>query len=237
MHKKVRLLLNRLLKFRKYERRVLDGVPIRLRRGTADAEVYDYVFVEKYHRPEFPLTSVRPMILDLGSNVGFSIIDLKQCYPNAKIYGFELDRDNFDLCASNCSSLRDVEVLNIGIWSDCGSVTYSKESGSDAYSISTSPNTSTRSASSEVVTIDEIIKRKGIEIIDYVKMDIEGAELAIFRANLDWAKIVKQIKVEVHYGETEFRFIEERMKECGFLTRKDSLHWSTIIGVRNSDAS
>ncbi len=69
--------------------------------------------------------------------------------------------------------------------------------------------------------------------VDYVKVDIEGAEIDLLRRNAGWAQRVRTIAVEVHapYSVEECR---DDLAGLGFSTRVDPRHWACVIGVRAS---
>lgn len=68
-------------------------------------------------------------------------------------------------------------------------------------------------------------------MIDYVKMDIEGAECEVLRAAVEWAAQGRSIKVEVHD-----RYIVESciadLRRLGFDAWSDVYREYSIVGVR-----
>lgn len=47
-------------------------------------------------------------------------------------------------------------------------------------------------------SVMKIIKEFGIDAIDFLKIDIEGAEQALFRTDINWLRITRRISMEVH---------------------------------------
>ena len=69
----------------------------------------------------------------------------------------------------------------------------------------------------------EIIKEKGYNYIDLVKIDIEGAELEILTKENKWLEYVKAIVMELHpdvYGIEGIKSIAKALKEKGFEVRQ-----------------
>ena len=195
--------------FSPYKKKLYKNNKIHLRKKTVDAEVYDYVFIEKYHRPFKSIESKKPVILDLGSNIGLTVVDIKDLYPGSEIFAFEMDSENYDLSLLNCKNLRGVHLFNKAVWYKEMLLQYEKGSSNDAYKIEEGV-TKNNAVEVEAISIKEIISANGIKYTDYVKMDIEGAEYEIFQNDLEWLKITSQIKIEVHYGEDVFDFIGHR---------------------------
>lgn len=213
---------------------------IKIRRNYIDKEVVHYVLQDQYHLP--PKTSKissspSPVILDLGSNIGLTIAHMKHIYPNAQILGYEMNRENFLLAKRNTKFYDNVMVNNKAVWIEDATVTYKSSSGFDAYAIINNKDTTGIKQDLEQVesiSIGSIIKNHKIEHIDYLKMDIEGAEEAILQAkDLSWMRIVHAMNIEMHLG--DIREIDRYIKIInneGFNTWKDDKHWSSIFAVR-----
>jgi len=67
-----------------------------------------------------------------------------------------------------------------------------------------------------IVTMAGIIKKYKLSRIDYLKIDIEGSEFAVFEENTDWLDIARKVVMEVHltYGKPEK--IIEKLRDNGF---------------------
>lgn len=56
-----------------------------------------------------------------------------------------------------------------------------------------------------VISMEELVERHGLETIDFLKADIEGAEFRVFERPAQWMRGVRQIAMEVHpkFGDTQ----------------------------------
>jgi FkbM family methyltransferase len=216
----------------RYQKKVVSGVPLYLRKKTSDHEVFDYVFKDKYHQPDFPVKSSQPVILDLGANVGYTVVDFKLCYPGAIVYAYEMDAANYSMAVKNCTGLKDVHLFNKAIWFENAKLKYSVKADSDAYKLDATVENASDYVEVECLSIGQIISTYHLKNIDYIKMDIEGAELEIFRNHPDWLDITEQIKIEVHYDNAILEEIRSLLIARGFDARKDTKHWSTITAYR-----
>lgn len=206
-----------------------------------DITVINYVFKDLNHRPFLKLRNNGPVILDLGSNIGCTILDFKKEYPTSRVIGCEMDWDNYNLAVKNCSRCTNVEIINNALWYEDGTVNYYKGNNSysnpDSYSITRNVVTSNSKSVSLVsvgsVSVNSLVKIFSIEKIDYVKMDIEGAELEVIQNNNEWLRLVKQIKIEYHRGEKDAEKINEILISNGFTSFKADDHPSTIIAFRD----
>lgn len=66
------------------------------------------------------------------------------------------------------------------------------------------------------ITVSELMDRYGLQQIDFLKMDIEGAEFAIFRDAGSWLDRVDSLAMEVHNTEGDPTEIIERLRQAGF---------------------
>jgi FkbM family methyltransferase len=160
----------------KYIVRQHDGRAVYLRKNNIDSEVYDYVFAEKYHRPYLPLNNNAPVILDLGVNIGLSVVDFKSLYSSAIIYGYELDKNNAAIAMKNTAGLSDVSIYNQGIWYTKKLVSI-RGNHADAFTINEESNGDSQVPTT---TLNDVIADNKLKNIDYIKMDIEGAEYEVF---------------------------------------------------------
>jgi FkbM family methyltransferase len=65
-------------------------------------------------------------------------------------------------------------------------------------------------------TVLEVMDRCDLEHVDFLKMDIEGAEFAIFRDSAEWLKRVDNFAMEVHNYIGDPTEIVKRFEESGF---------------------
>ena len=199
-----------------------------------DKIVLKYVFFNRYHQSPIPL-SHDCTILDLGANIGLTMVDFKLTYPQSKVFGLEMDTQNYLLAQKNIAGFDDCWIENIAVWDSTKTVQYATHVDEDAYSISESQYTEGVSYKDvEAMSMDDILKKFGLRKVDYVKMDIEGAEKAVLRnGDRDWVKQVNCLNIEIH----DPNFLEEAMQileNFGFDCRKDTNHWSAILAVRSS---
>jgi FkbM family methyltransferase len=208
------------------------SAPIQLRHSSlVDRDVFRCVFHNKYHRPPVKLGS-SPNILDLGANIGFSAIDLKIQYPDARIIGVEMDLRNCEIASANVQSLENVQMLHRAVWYESTVIHYDANTDVDAFQIDLSKG-SGESGKIAVpsITITEAIDLFENKYVDFIKLDIEGAENEVLTKNNDWLDSVSCMNIEIHdrnFFETAFRVLEK----FGFTVKKDTNHWSSVLATK-----
>jgi FkbM family methyltransferase len=66
------------------------------------------------------------------------------------------------------------------------------------------------------ISVSELMGLYGLHHIDFLKMDIEGAEFAIFRDSAPWLERVDNLAMEVHNKEGDPSAIIDRLRHAGF---------------------
>jgi FkbM family methyltransferase len=180
-------------------------------------------FVGGYHRPPGDLSPMT--IVDLGSNIGLTLADLAARHPRATIVGVELDDGNAAIAERNVETWRDrCTVVRAAVWTDEGEITYELTPGREYAARIGHGGRSTRSVSIGSLTAD-------LPAIDYLKMDIEGAEEHVLRANTGWAAKVVCIKVETHPPYTRDDCTRD-LTALGFTATIDEHHTRAVLGHR-----
>jgi FkbM family methyltransferase len=175
------------------------------------------------------------VILDLGCNIGLTVVDLKSLYPGATIIGVEMDRANFELCRQNTASLDDCRIFHAAIWKANGTIQYAGIN-EQSYAIDAPGGTANTVQS---ITMDDLIAQNHITNIDYIKMDIEGAEKAILLETepTAWLEKTNCLSIEIHdtagsKSAELFNEVRNKLQKEGFRVRKDSNHWCTLIATK-----
>ena len=134
---------------------------------------------------EYPLdyvTIVRknPIIIDVGSNCGASVLFFKLNYPDAVISCYEPCLNTFNLLNDNLNQLNNVKTNNCGLWNKKGEfrLNYGLQKLTGSFSL----NEWEEDNGGEYVTTkllsDEINNLEGHKV-DLLKIDVEGAEVEI----------------------------------------------------------
>lgn len=148
------------------------------------------IFVDEIYK--LNLTSPK-YIIDCGSNIGLSILYLKKQFPECKVIGFEPDSNNFSLLQKNVNSyqLKDVELHKSAVWTENTKLNFANE-GTMSSSISTESDKNTIMV--DAVRLKDFMDRN----IDFLKIDIEGAEYQVLKDIQDKLHLVENAFIEYH---------------------------------------
>lgn len=134
-----------------------------------------------------------PRILDCGSHIGMSILYFKDRFPQAEVTGFEPDPEVFQILTDNLDTngVRDVELINAALAGSSGTASFIPDNR-DAGRLA--DNASQVSIDVRTVRLSQFLDRP----TDFLKMNIEGAELAVLRESGEALRSVDQMVVEYH---------------------------------------
>lgn len=148
------------------------------------------IFIDKIYKQEL---SNNPFIIDCGANIGMSVIYMKEHFPKAEIIAFEPDETNFDLLTKNIDSFgyTGVSLHKEAVWNENTTLLFSNESSMGSkIELDNSANTITVKA----VRLKDFINRE----VDFLKIDIEGAENAVLDDIADNLHFVNNMFLEYH---------------------------------------
>lgn len=162
------------------------GRDVFYRSGTADPFVIYQVLFKGGKKAEYyvPPTLKPKVILDIGSNIGASIIYFHEQFPDAQIFGFEPHPGTFEILAKNVAGLSSVKVFNYGLGAaDKRIAVAADEVNFGAFN--TLGEFKDRGfpaapVECEVRRLDSVLPALGIDHVDLIKIDCEGAEADVF---------------------------------------------------------
>lgn len=148
------------------------------------------IFIEKVYLQQLPKDA---FIIDCGANIGLSVIYLKHLQPEATIVAFEPDEKNFDLLQKNIASfgLTQVQLRKEAVWISNEQLQFAV-TGTMGSSITT--NTATNSIAVQGARLKDILNRK----VDFLKIDIEGAEYEVLKDIASQLHVVSNLFIEYH---------------------------------------
>jgi FkbM family methyltransferase len=174
--------------------------------------MYDEFFVREAYR--FRARTETPLILDVGSNIGLSVIYFKKLYPKSRIVAFEPDPTIFAALSMNCESfgLEGVELVQKAVW-DIETTLQFWQEGSLAGRIAEGQ------AESNISVPTCRLRSYLSQPVDFLKVDVEGAEVRILRDCADLLPQVGNIFVEHHSFEgmpQDIEVIVSLLRSAGF---------------------
>lgn len=181
--------------------------------GSSFLSIYNELFCKEIYK--FDTEVKQPYIIDAGANIGLGIIYFKSIFPNCKIVAFEPDEEIYKILEKNIISfgLNNVTLRKTGLWDKKEILSFNVE-GADAGRVMP------MKGASNVITINtERLSEYLDQKVDFLKIDIEGAEYKVLKECSSKLKNVERIFVEYHSFENNEQMLPELLmilKEAGF---------------------
>jgi FkbM family methyltransferase len=144
---------------------------------------------------KFKASRPNPCIIDCGANLGMSIIYFKQLYPEASIIAFEADEYIFNFLEKNIKSFeyKDVELINKAVWNCDDTLSFLVEGGAGGRL-----EKQKTSGTYKKVPCTSLKKYLINQKVDFLKIDIEGAEYEVLKDIESVLNNVDAIFIEYH---------------------------------------
>jgi FkbM family methyltransferase len=222
--------------------------PVWLRANTTDKSTLFHVFVyrdydiselKRYVEFEQRYTELvksgnTPLIIDCGAYIGLSAVWFASRFPHSRVLAIEPSDDNLEIARRNCAPYPNIELLKGAVWDTPEQIAIVNPSGRPwSYRVAPSQN------GLRAYTINELSDRMPIFI---VKINIEGAEKALFRSNTSWFVDTDLVIAEPHdwlfpgqgitHGLLKLAAINERevvVKGPNLVLLRPIKHWSSSV--------
>jgi FkbM family methyltransferase len=169
--------------------RALGGEPIWVRPGHSDLFVLREAFTYKDALPPRGCTPKR--IFDVGANIGATMALLAAALPDAEIVGFEPDPGTAELCRRNVERWKGrCQVVQSALFTEDGEVQLAGD-----WKAGLRVSDDDTGISVPAISLPTALERYGD--VDYLKLDVEGAEARLLARPVGWERVAC-VNVEVH---------------------------------------
>jgi FkbM family methyltransferase len=175
--------------------------PFCLRLPSSDIKVFKQVFVD--HEYNFDVRRNPKVIVDAGANIGLASIYFSNRFPESKIIAIEPEESNFEILKMNAEPYSNIISVRGALWDENKEINL-VDPGFGKWGFMTQEEDIIERSLGEIchivqgMTVDTIMKDQGIENIDILKLDIEGAEREVFSDSSSWIGKVDSLIIELH---------------------------------------
>lgn len=140
----------------------------------------------------------RPLILDCGANIGFSVLNYRRQFPKSRIIAFEPDPRLTPFLKRNLqrNGADDVEVIEAAAWIRNGEGSFQLV-GADGSRLVDKKSEGRESVGVMTIDLAEYLGQP----VDLLKMDIEGAEYPVIHHLAGRMSEVKNVLIECHLNQ------------------------------------
>lgn len=199
--------------------------PLQFRPGTSDHAVFFQIFVHQEYRCLDHAHDVK-LIIDCGANIGYTSAYLLSRFPKASLIAVEPDPENFAMLERNLVRFAGrYRALRSAVWSHGTKLVVSGKERGGEWSRSVKLADGDESPNFVATAIGTLFEESGCPRISILKIDIEGAEKAVFSSNYEsWLPKVDNLAIELHGRECASIFEKAiasqnfAVSQCGELT-------------------
>ena len=180
---------------------------VALRRGTSDLATFEQVFLTneynlrrlaRWHEILALYARIeRPLILDLGANIGLASLYFAKNWPKARIIAVEPDQRNIQLLKANSEGMYNVKPIEGAVASEDGAVEIANPKD-EAWALRTERVNTIGPRSIPAYSMKSLMQFAPEAQPFIAKIDIEGFESELFGRNTEWIKDFPIIIIELH---------------------------------------
>jgi hypothetical protein len=174
------------------------------------SEVYDHFY--KINEDD--------IIIDIGAHVGFFALRAARKARKGFILAIEPHPFNYQLLTKNikANNISNIRALRLALWSSDG-VMKLYLAGSSSHSLKSFQKNIKNYIEVQTKTLDTVIKEFGIQRVNLIKIDVEGAELEVLRgAQRTLMENDSFLSIAAYHTKTEVKIISEYLRKKGFRT-------------------
>jgi FkbM family methyltransferase len=200
-------------------------------------DMLDEIFYKKEY--DYKEVNVQPgdVVLDLGGNIG-SFASYAISKGASKVYTVEPFEEYVDLLKTNLARYEDkVVIIPYGASNMTGEsvINMNFENNTILDNVYKENNWGTEEKKFTIKNLDinDLLKRYNIERVDFLKVDIEGSEYAVFDSlSADYLKNkVERVAVEYHWNyQGQLSGVVKKLESCGFVVYQMETNSHARIG-------
>jgi FkbM family methyltransferase len=144
------------------------------------------------------------IILDVGANVGNYAKLVMLTNPKSQLYCFEPVQSTFNLLKENLNTAKDqIHFVNQGLYSANTTLEINIYPGNEhasVFNIKGIVDRPIRTENIDMISLDSFLSNEKIEYVDFVKLDLEGAEMQAL-VGMEQSLALKKIRaIQFEYG-------------------------------------
>ncbi len=188
-------------KNKQYVHKFTKDLNIRFTDPQAFLHSVEELFIDEIYR--FKPDNDHPRILDCGAHIGMSGLFFKHHYPGARITAFEPDTENYKIASQNFRewNLSGLEIVQKAVWIHNEQISFQQTHNmSSSIRAGNNHNEEEEKTSNQNLIVVPCVRLRDLlnEPIDFVKLDIEGAEYEVLMDCDETIRNVKNFFIEYH---------------------------------------
>lgn len=216
-----------------------EGVVLKLDVSNVVDHFIYFDFKDEAQENLFSLVNSHSVIIDIGSNIGATALQLAQRSPHGFVYGFEPDKSNYKRACENISlnKFSNIHLENFGLGNKDEKLKLFQVNhlNPGMNRILLNGNDKLPYEEIEIKTLDSYVKENNIKKIDIIKIDVEGFENQVLLGASETIKknmpllFVEVIDKNLKENDSSALKLFNQLKEFGY---KSILNANTLAPVK-----
>ncbi len=216
-----------------------DGIRLRLDPSCGDSFTFYEILIRRDYLRDGITLGPGDTVVDVGANFGaFTVLASRIVGPTGRVLAFEPSPESFARLSANLAlnDLGNVDAIPEAVGEADGTaelLTYGKSAYNSLFaSVDGKDSAPVRTHTVTVRTLEQVLDERGINCVDLLKLDCEGAEYGIFETlSPGVAGRIKQVAMEAHEIPGHLsRELIDRLDALGFDVRP-TYRWSPSIEI------
>ena len=180
--------------------RLRNGIKYSVRKGTSDKGVINDIWIRNTYIPKGFEIRETDIIIDIGAHIGVFAIFAAKKAGKGKVFAIEPFPENYSLLTENVklNDADNVITLNAAVCGKPGKKSLFLSEESVCHSFYKFQNQSERKLVVDGITLHGIMEKNGLERVDLLKIDCEGAEYDILLNDKKALDKIDRITMEYH---------------------------------------
>lgn len=213
---------------------------VSLREVGSDMHTFTEVFKEQVYGCVLDQVKECNTVIDLGANIGLAALYFAAHYPRCKLLTVEPHPGTYQMLTRNLKDLirgARCRTLRAAVWGNETMLVgdFDEPEHYSAFAMREAASASGDELPTIGLSMPAIIAESEFETIDILKVDIEGAEVELFKGDLNWLRSVGAIAIEFHHDSRQVCRFDEIMDAYQFRIYDQDPH--TVLAVREEKAT
>jgi FkbM family methyltransferase len=211
---------------------------VSLREVGSDIHTFTEVFKEQVYQGLLSQVKECRTVIDLGANIGLAALYFTASYPKCRLLAIEPHPGTYQVLGLNLKPLIEegrCKSIMGAVWGREAMLVGASADSPEHYSVfamQEATGTNGKESQTRGLSMQGLIAESGFETIDILKIDIEGAEVELFKGDAGWLAAVGSIAIEFHDDSREVSGFDSLMQQYGFRVIDGGLH--TVLAIRQT---
>ena len=191
----------------KYDKEIISRIKdIKFIFKSCSSELYSSkeIFIDKMYEqfPGFELKN-QNVVLDIGANIGLYSLWASKNNGRCSIYSFEPNPDTYSRLERNIklNDFNNIFPYQLAVASQTGLSHFRKCQNTWVSGITSSEAKDTIEV--KTISLDEFVNDNSIDLVDLIKIDVEGSEFSVLKGSINTLKITRRVILEYHSKELQ----------------------------------